>query len=209
MYLSDNELASSINDGTLICDPKPKKIDANSFDVHLGDIKEAKIWDIHKFLKHEENAGRCDPELRIGRYNLKNFAGTYLTDPPQYREGDRSDLVVRRDADIIVRPCGYLLWQTREDIGTPFPANYVCFINGKSGKARTGIVVHCTAPTIHAGWHAVVVLEIANLGPFDVVLREGDSIAQVMVAKITSPPSKDVRLDSTTFGQTGVDGAAD
>jgi len=33
-------------------------------------------------------------------------------------------------------------------------------------------------------------LEIANLGPFALALQEGDAIAQIVVAAISSPPLK-------------------
>jgi dCTP deaminase len=209
MYLSDNELAAAIRNGTLICIPAPTKFDSNSFDVHLGSLKEARIWDIEKFAKHEEEAGRSRAELRIAKYQLGKFGGRYLCEPPPYDEDDETQLVGLRGDQVIVKPHGFLLWQTREEVGTTKGAEFICFINGKSTKARTGVLVHCTAPTINAGWHGLVVLEIANLGPFDIVLREDDVIAQVMVAQISSPPSKDVKLDSATYAQTGVDGQAD
>ncbi len=67
---------------------------------------------------------------------------------------------------------------------------YICFIDGKSTRARTGILVHLTAPTIHAGWKGNVVLEIVNLGPFTFVLQEDDVIAQLTVATISSSPQQ-------------------
>jgi hypothetical protein len=52
-------------------------------------------------------------------------------------------------------------------VGTPAvnPA-LICFVDGKSTRSRTGILVHLTAPTIHAGWSGKITLEIANVGPF-------------------------------------------
>ena len=70
---------------------------------------------------------------------------------------------------------GFVLWQTKEDVGTPEDkADLICFINGKSTRARTGLVVHMTAPTIHSTWHGHVTLEIVNLGPLNIVLEEND-----------------------------------
>ncbi len=78
---------------------------------------------------------------------------------------------------------------------------------GKSTKARTGILVHFTAPTIHAGWHGNIVLEIANLGPFTFVLQEDDVIAQLTVATISSIPEKTQKeAGSQTLGQANVRG---
>ena len=68
------------------------------------------------------------------------------------------------------------------------------------------MVVHLTAPTIHSTWTGNVVLEIVNLGPFDLVFHEGDAVAQLTVCKISSPPDKGVEATSATYGQTGVFG---
>jgi dCTP deaminase len=56
-------------------------------------------------------------------------------------------------------------------VGTPEEnADLICFIDGKSTRARTGLVIHLTAPTIHAGWSGKVTLEIVNLGPFHIIM---------------------------------------
>jgi len=68
------------------------------------------------------------------------------------------------------------------------------------------MVVHLTAPTIHSTWTGNVVLEIVNLGPFDLVFHEGDAVAQLTVCRISSPPDKAVDGTSLTYGQTGVYG---
>ena len=95
---------------------------------------------------------------------------------------------------------------------TVFEVDQLCAavsINGKSTRARTGLIVHLTAPTIHAGWYGNVTLEIANLGPFHIKLQEFvNSIAQVTVAKITSPPVEGMK-NSVTYGQTAVGATQD
>jgi len=119
-------------------------------------------------------------------------------------------LVYRRGPEIIVKPNGFLLWQTKERIGTPVRnPGLICFVDGKSTRARTGLLVHLTAPTIHAGWSGKIVLEIANLGPFHFVLSENDVIAQLTVATISSPPELGLkRGESVTAGQVHVGGQA-
>jgi dCTP deaminase len=94
-----------------------------------------------------------------------------------------------------------------EEVGTPkVNADLICFVDGKSTKARSGMIVHLTAPTIHSTWTGNVVLEIVNLGPFDLVFHQGDAVAQLTVCKISSPPAKGVEGTSLTHGQTGVYG---
>lgn len=85
---------------------------------------------------------------------------------------------------------------------------FICFIEGKSTRARTGLIVHLTAPTVHAGWSGTLTLEMTNCGPFDLVLNAGDAIAQLTVATITQPPACDVKLvEQATYGRVSPKGA--
>ena len=43
-------------------------------------------------------------------------------------------------------------------------------VEGKSSLARFGLLVHFTAPTIHAGFEGQIALEIMNLGPISIIL---------------------------------------
>lgn len=203
-YLSDRDLRDALESGKLIVEPRPEFIDATSIDLRLGDIEEAKIWDIQNFADDQRDSGRSRPELGIGSYNIGKFARNYLIAPPKYKE-DESQLVGRRGSEILVKRGGFLLWPTKEQVGTPErDAELICFVDGKSTKARAGLVVHLTAPTIHSTWSGHITLEIANLGPFDFVFREGDAVAQLTVSRITSSPERDVSGPSQTHRQTGV-----
>jgi len=210
MYLSDRDLTKALNSGQLIVVPRPPKehIGATSIDLQLDNISEAKIWDIETYQKIRQENGDQPKELRIGKFNFKNFSPRYLISPPQHNPS-QSQLVFRRGDEIVVRPGGFLLWQTREIIGKLQKSKYICFIDGKSTRARTGLLVHLTAPTIHANWQGNVTLEIANLGPFEFVLAEGDVIAQITVAQITSCPIQEGSPSSHTLGQRTVTGRPD
>jgi dCTP deaminase len=204
MYLSDNELLKAIENGSLIVKPIPTKIDPSGIDLHLDKIEQAKVWDIHKYSQETLIHGNEDLELRIGKFKYKEFAPKYLIPPPE----DSNKMVFRRGNQVIVKQGGFLLWQTKEEVGTPEQgAKYIAFIDGKSTRARAGLIVHLTAPTIHATWSGHVTLEIANLGPFNLVLQEDDSIAQIVVATISSPPSETMK-NGVTYGQVQVTGQA-
>lgn len=206
MYLSDRDIQWAIETGKLIVDPRPERFDASSIDLHLDSVEEAKIWDIDDYLQDQKSRGESRPELRVARYDLTKFSTRYLVSPPDYDE-NADQLVGRRADQIVVRRGGFLLWQTKEVVGTPAEnADLICFVDGKSTKARAGIVIHLTAPTIHVSWKGKVTLEIANLGPFDLILKENDAIAQLIVAKITSPPRKGVAETSVTYDQRSVRG---
>lgn len=210
MFLSDRDLRWAIVQGHLIVTPdNPELIGPTSIDLRLDSADEAKVWDIAKFRQRNKMLGHGDvPELNIGSFDYKEFAGEFQKVPQVIHSGETtSDLVFRRGDEIIVRPQGFVLWQTKEKVGTPEEgARYICFVDGKSTKARTGLVVHMTAPTIHAGWGAWnITLEISNLGPFHFILKENDVIAQITVATISSVPERTMRAaGSVTAGQKNV-----
>lgn len=208
MFLSDGDLKTAIESDELIVKPVGD-IGPTSIDLHLDSVDQARIWDSDRLAADNADRGLLGRELSVARMSYGRMSRMYLVPPP--REGDADDgvPVVRRDNSIIVRPGGFVLWQTREVVGTPVEdPKYICFIDGKSTRARTGLVVHLTAPTIHAGWSGNITLEISNLGPLHLVLHEGDAVAQIVVAQITRPPSLDVNAhESTTQGQADVTGA--
>jgi dCTP deaminase len=205
MYLSDREMAHAIHCGRLIVEP-PTKIGPTSIDLHLDRVEEARIWDMEKYRTHNEQHGLPATEIRISSYHYGTMSKLYHSQVPPDGAGRK---VFRRDRQIVIRPFGFVLWQTKEVVGTPKDdADLILFIDGKSTRtARTGVLVHLTAPTIHAGWAGQVTLEIANIGPFDIVLQEDDVIAQVTVATISSIPKVSMeKSGSTTLGQRGVGG---
>lgn len=201
MYLSDRDLEWAIECGRLIIEPKPKKIDATSIDLHLDSVDKARVWDVDQFEKDNSDAGHEGKELRTSKIHYKNFSRKYQIPVPDKTE----QLVFRRQNQIIIKPGGFLLWQTLEVVGTPEEnAGLICFIDGKSTRARTGLLVHLTAPTIHAGWSGKITLEIVNLGPFHLKMQEfEDVIAQLTVSTITSPPVEKMKTH-VTYGQTDV-----
>ena len=81
MYLSDRDLAWAIETGRLIVDTPPEKIHATSLDLHLGNIGDAKVWNISKFAKELNAHGKPRPELHLGQYKLGAFCSKYLALP--------------------------------------------------------------------------------------------------------------------------------
>lgn len=208
MYLSDIDLLKAIKRKELIVEPHPSpdRFGSTSIDLELDRIEEAKVWDIEALARTRTEAGDRPNELRIGQFDYRRFSGRYLISPPNSTDGAGGLKVFRRDNEIIIKPGGFLLWQTKETVGTPeHNSKLICFIDGKSTRARTGLLVHLTAPTIHAGWSGRITLEIANLGPFDFVLSPGEVIAQIIVAKVSSPPARS--NFKSTLGQRTVHGA--
>lgn len=208
MFLSNRDIQWAIECGKLIVDPTPEQLDAGydetSIDLHLGPIDAARVWDIDSYRGKVKGRGaRRHAEIELGSFDWETISSDYLIPVPARNSELAKKLhVYRRDDEVVVEPFGFLLWTTKEKVGTPkidpketLPQRHpelICFVNAKSTKARTGVMVHFTAPTIHAGWSGNITLEITNLGPFDFVLREQGAIAQLTVATISSAP--DLRL---------------
>ena len=91
--------------------------------------------------------------------------------------------------EITLGPHEFLLGETAE--GMTMPQHLCGWIEGKSGRARHGLIVHCTAPHIAPGWGTPrpkpITLELANLGPLPLKLRAGIGIAQLIVMRLGSP----------------------
>jgi deoxycytidine triphosphate deaminase len=115
MYLSDREMEYAIKCGRLIVDP-PTKIGATSIDLHLDKVEQARIWDIDKYRDHNIKHGLPDTEIRISNYHYGTMSKLYHAPVPP----DGKDVkVFRRDRQIVIRPFGFMLWQTKEVVGTP------------------------------------------------------------------------------------------
>lgn len=230
MFLSNRDIKWAIDCGKLIVDPRPEQLncgfDETSIDLHLGPLDTARVWNIEELKREDRTRGRSNddaPEVALGRFDWESFAARHQNPIPELSDDqarERQQLVYRKGQDVVVRRFGFLLWATKEKVGTPKVdpvqldvlkrhPELICFVNGKSTRARTGLLVHFTAPTIHAGWVGNITLEIANLGPFTFVLREDDVIAQLTVATISSAPDLGLRVSrSRTHGQTDPSGSA-
>lgn len=165
MILSEVELRSEIENGRLRFEPElpPNRYQAASLDLTLHN----KFW--RSTLVEAEG---IDTTVDID-----------IADPYSYLQEEEAD-------SIDLKPAEFVLGETAEAFS--MPDHLVGWIEGKSGKARHGIVVHCTAPHIAPGWgrqepHRIT-LEIVNHSPTKLKLRAGIPIAQLLVGRLTSPP---------------------
>jgi dCTP deaminase len=61
-------------------------------------------------------------------------------------------------------------------------------VEGRSSYARCGLLIHFTAPTIHAGFAGTITLELLNFGPVPISLYPGEPICQLIVEKVDGKP---------------------
>jgi dCTP deaminase len=103
-----------------------------------------------------------------------------------------SDVYVASDAQpFCLDPDRFVLAQTIEWIELPVrPVRpiYAARVEGKSSRARLGMLVHFSAPTVHAGFEGNIALEIINLGPNSIQLVPGAYICQIVFEIVAGTP---------------------
>ncbi|MFH1716353.1 MAG: dCTP deaminase [Planctomycetota bacterium] len=195
MLLSNFEIHKALDEGRLVIDPEPyprfKGIGVKycPYDSHTVDLK-------------------LGNEIKIP---ILESATIDFTAPGKIanliaRNSERHTLEENRP--YALEPGKFLLAQTLEKITLPIvpgSMNLAARIEGKSSRARCGLLVHFTAPTVHPGWSGPLTLEIINLGGAKLNLHFGMPIAQLIVeqvyGEIASNPSQ-FQNQSTPEGNT-------
>ena len=154
MILSDEGIRNALARGEIEIDPPPKpdQYQTSAVDIFLGDS--FRIWDLPKF-----NVPGVRVELNLAQQRFVETAAVYSCDAP--REGDGS--VILPPWAVVAQ---VMLCQTRERIHLKPESRLAARVEGRSSLARLGLMVHLTAPTIHAGFNATITLELINNGPF-------------------------------------------
>lgn len=106
----------------------------------------------------------------------------------------------------VLFPNKLVLGKTLERVELPLNSSgptLAARVEGKSSYARCGLLVHFTAPTIHAGFSGTITLELINLGPIPISLFPGAPICQLILEEVKGVP---FRNDSQFQGQTTAGG---
>jgi dCTP deaminase len=88
-------------------------------------------------------------------------------------------------------PNKFILGQTLESVHLPIREGRPCLaarIEGRSTFARVGLLVHFTAPTIHAGFEGTITLEMINLAEYPISLFPGMEICQLIIEELDQMP---------------------
>ena len=184
MILSNLEIHKALDEGRLVIAPEPlprtKGIGVKycPYDTHTVDLKLGTEITIPKPGKYAYDF--LQPG-NIADLIAENSEKHTLTEDRPYR----------------LKPGKFILAQTLETIKLPIekgPPFLAARIEGKSSRARCGLLVHFTAPTVHPEWDGQLTLEIINLGQTPFLLHSGIPIAQLIVeevaGKIQSNPSQ-------------------
>jgi dCTP deaminase len=98
-----------------------------------------------------------------------------------------------KDQPFQLAPQQFILGQTLERVAFPIGPDGKCFsarVEGKSSLARCGILVHFTAPTIHAAFEGPITLELINFGPNDFMLYPEMFVCQLIVERVDGLPAE-------------------
>lgn len=96
-----------------------------------------------------------------------------------------------QEQPFVLRPNRLVLGRTLERVTLPLlpdGASLAARVEGKSSYARCGLLVHFTAPTIHAGFSGSITLELINLGPCDISLYPEAPICQLIFEVVQGSP---------------------
>lgn len=101
-------------------------------------------------------------------------------------------------------PQKMVMGQALEHVQLPLIDDAPCLaarIEGRSSYARCGLLVHFTAPTIHAGYDGPITLELINLGTYPIMLHPGKPICQLIVEQVDGKPFRnDSQFQAQTTG---------
>src|SRR5260370_38035731 len=172
----DQGIKKAIESGDLEIDPVPteEQYQTSAVNIYLGN--EFRIWDPSKF-----KAKGIKVELNLAEQTFQDTANAYAIPAP--READDSVVLPPFSLEPHV-----LLCLTREPIHLQKASALAARVEGRSSLARIGLVVHLTAPIIHAGFNGQITLEIVNHGRFYVKFVPNQTmICQFIIEKLDTP----------------------
>lgn len=189
MILSNTELYKALDDGSLVIEPEPTP--------RVPSIQNPDCpYDTHSV------------DLRLADQISVPQAGQFaidLTQPGRIAETIAQHcktLTITNETPYHLKPGCFVLGATLERVSLPIDlARDTCLaarIEGKSSRARFGILIHFTAPTVHPDFDGTLTLEIANLGPATFCLKPDMRIAQLIVEEVKGTPNSN---DSEFQGQ--------
>ncbi len=174
MILSNQLIASAVKNnwieisGLTGKDPATKPFNTSAVDLHLGSTIQV--------LEAEDNLSLDPRSSGIARLFEKHSKTALISENQPYRL-EKGKLILANTVERVNFP----LDKTISLEGVNAKVVLAGRVEGRSSLARCGLLVHFTAPTIHAGFSGNITLEIINLGPFKIELTPGMAICQLII----------------------------
>ncbi len=172
MILSNSEILKALNKGHIIIDPLPdipsldksdSAFNTTSLDLRLGDS-----------LSIPKKDQPFAYDLRKG--GIASFL-----------QSTQETCRIDNKGGYTLEPGKFVLSRTMEKVHFPIiqgGPSYGARVEGRSSYARIGLLVHFTAPTIHAGFDGTITLELMNFGNNSIVFYPGIYICQLIFEKV-------------------------
>src|SRR3989338_6666982 len=166
MFLSDNDIKKGIKSGAIVIKP----------------FKESQL-------------GPASYDVILGNeFDVTDRHQTSVIYPSKKIFPKTRTIKVKDGGEFILHPGESVLGKQKEFIGVDH--EHLILLSGKSSLARAGLVVHNTAILFNPGHYFYPTFELVNTSNVPLILRPGMEIAQLLFAKLSSPPSK-------TYDKTG------
>jgi dCTP deaminase len=180
MILSNEEIRRALSESQIVIGPEPAadQYTTSAVDLFLGN--QFRCWDQKLF---KPSGTRID--LNLAEQKFSETATAFLVD--QNRESDGT---------VILPPHSFVLAITRERVKLRHDSKIAARVEGRSSLARIGLVVHLTAPTIHAGFEGFITLEMVNHGPFFLrLVPDKTRICQLIFERLGEAPSESIATE--------------
>lgn len=163
MILTDREILISLDRRLITIEPRPAEVAFTSSAVDL--TLDPVVWIVRDPTPALENL--IDP--RAAGFNAEQVM----------RELSTEETIDPKRGFPLVPGKLALAW-TQEYLEMRTETRLAARVEGKSSLARLGLVVHMTAPTIHAGFEGRIRLEMMNHGAVPIRLWPGMRICQLI-----------------------------
>jgi dCTP deaminase len=175
LILTDREIKTAIDRGSIIIDPPPidKHYSSTSVDLTLDPI--LTLFDKEKINKKGVKY-LFDPS--VDNFDAESILADFST--PEEMSGEGYEL----------GKGDFVLGFTAEKIDLRRDTKIAARVEGKSSLARLGLSIHITAPTIHAGFVGRIRLEIVNHGHLPIILKKRMRICQLIFEVTLGTPTK-------------------
>lgn len=179
MILSDKEIRDEINLKRIKIDPLPaaEQYTSSALDLRLG--KNFFEWIPVKELDSQEPGGLERPAV---------INPTQILEPHKLFHRCLRNVRIEDDGSFDLRPKSFVLAETLERVELPLGSKLAARVEGRSTLARCGLIVHLTAPTIHAGFAGTIVLEMYNFGEHPIKLVPGGRYCQLVFERLGRKP---------------------
>ena len=180
MILSNVEIHTALDDGSLVITPEP----APRFPAPGGTRCPYQTSAVDLCLGEQLSVYRPSRQPVIIDLHERGFA--------KFGAAAMEPLRLTTDQPFVLQPRRFVLGRTHERIALPLRGtagpSLAARVEGKSSYARCGMLVHFTAPTIHAGFEGTITLEIINLGEYAISLHRLMPICQLIIEEVRGVP---------------------